>query len=351
MEIIKSDFKKGYVKLKITNPEDLWYLSHLIDPGDLVKGKTTRKVKIGDTDNAKVVKKTYTLKVEAENVEFSEAGDILRINGKVKESPEEIPKDSYHTISLEIGSEFHLEKVQWLEYQRQKLKEAAEKKYNYLICISDREEALFALTKDFGYEVLLKIKGDVQKKAKKVEIKKDFHQEIIKALEVYEGRFNPENIVLASPAFYKDEVYKRIKSEELKQKVVLAICSEVSENALDEVIRRPELKDILKSSRSRTEKIIVDELLSEINKNNLAAYGIQEVIFAVNSGSVSKLIITDECIQQIREEGKFDQIDQLMKAVDSLKGEIHIISSKSESGKKVDGLGGIASILRYKINT
>ena len=46
MDIIKKDFKKGTVKLKINNLEDIWYLSHLIDAGDFVKGKATRKIKI-----------------------------------------------------------------------------------------------------------------------------------------------------------------------------------------------------------------------------------------------------------------------------------------------------------------
>ena len=60
MRIITSDFKKGFVKIKITDPEDLWYLSQIIEPGDLLTAKTTRKVKIGDGEDAKVDKKTLT---------------------------------------------------------------------------------------------------------------------------------------------------------------------------------------------------------------------------------------------------------------------------------------------------
>ena len=60
MNLIKSDFKSGTVKLRVTELDDLWYLSHLIDPGDFIKGKTTRKIRIGETD--KVVKKTLGLK-------------------------------------------------------------------------------------------------------------------------------------------------------------------------------------------------------------------------------------------------------------------------------------------------
>jgi protein pelota len=39
-----------------------------------------------------------------------------------------------------------------------------------------------------------------------------------------------------------------------------------------------------------------------------------------------------------------------MKTVDNTKGDILIISSEHEAGKKLDGLGGIAAILRFKLN-
>ena len=350
MNIIHSDFKKGIVKLKVTSPEDLWYLSHLIDPGDFVKGKTTRKIKIGENENAKTVKKTYLVKIEAETIDFSTGGDNLRVNGKIKEGPEEIPKDSYQAIALELGTEFTLEKVRWLEYQKQKLKESTEKKVQYLICIFDREEVLFALTKEFGYEIVLRFKGDVPKKSQTVEIKKNFHQEIIKAIMEYNQRYTPENIIIASPAFWKEELHKKITDSEIKKKIVLATCSDVSESSIDEVIKRPELEQVMKASRTRQEKIIVDQLLNEINKNGLAVYGWEEVKKAIDAGAVSKLLLTDDFIQQKREQGKYLELDTLMKKIDSLKGEIHIISSEQESGQKLDGLSGVAAILRYNLN-
>jgi len=347
MDIISKDFRKGFAKIRVNDPDDLWYLSHLIDVGDLVKGKTTRKVKIGDSENAKVAKKTLTLKIEAETIELTE--NSVRVNGKIKEGPEDIPKDSYHAVSLQEGSEFTLEKPQWLEYQKKKLKEASEKKYNYLICLLDREEVLFALTKKFGYEILAKIKGDVPKKAKEVEVKKDFHEEIIKALDIYNGRYNPESIIISSPAFYKEDLLKKIRLPELKKKIVLAACSDISERSLDEVMRRPELANLLKDSRSREEQLLVEELLHEINTEEKAAYGWKEVQYTVNAGAVEKLLLTDGFIKERRENEKFKEVDEMMKSVDALKGEVHIISSENDSGKKLHGLGGIAALLRYRL--
>ena len=78
-------------------------------------------------------------------------------------------------------------------------------------------------------------------------------------------------------------------------------------------------------------------------------YGFEEVKKAITAGAISKLLITDDFIQQKREEGYYLELDELMKKIDHLQGEINIISSQQESGQKLDGLGGVAALLRYKL--
>jgi protein pelota len=349
MELIHKDFKKGIVKIRVTDLEDLWYLSHLIDPGDFITGKTTRKIKIGVGDNVKVTKKTLTLQVEAETVEFGKNSDKLRVNGKISDGPEDLARGDYHAIALDVGSDFTLQKVQWLTYQKQKLTEAQQEKQTYLLCLADRDECLFALTQKNGYKVLAKLQGDVAKKRATVEVKKDFFEEISQNIQEYNQRHQPLQIILASPAFYKEEILKKVPKE-LHKKITLATCSSVSQSALDEVMKRPELKTVLKESRQRSEKILMDELLHEIKKDHLASYGWKQVLAAVDAGAVSKLLLTDDLIKKRREDKKYEQLDEAMKHIDTLKGEIHIISSDHDSGKQLDGLGGIAAILRYKLH-
>jgi len=349
MQITYKNFNEGKVRLIITDLDDLWSLSHLIESGDLVKGKTTRKVKIGEGENAKTAKKTYTLTIEAEDVKFSEDGNSLRINGKIKEGPDDIPRESYHAIAIEVGSEISITKPKWLKYQQQKLEEAAEKKYTLLICLLDREEAIFVMTKKFGYEVLTKISGEVPKKGRKVEIKKEFQKEIIQTLETYYQRYSPKNIILASPAFYKETVFNSITNKEIRQKIIQVDCSDVSEQAVEEVIRSSSLKEILKDDRARKEQLLVEDLLKEIRKEGLAVYGYKEVRESILNGAISTLLITNEFIRKKREEGSFRELDELMRMVEAVNAKMYVLSSKSDSGKKINGLGGIAGILKYKI--
>lgn len=350
MDLIHADFRKRTVKLRITDPEDVWYLTHLIDPGDLITGKTARKMKLGEGENAKTIKKTFTVTIEAESIQLDENGASVRVNGKIQEGPDDIPQGVYQAVELQPGEEFAIQKVQWLSYQKRKLEEAAEKKYSYLFCLFDREEALFALTKKKGFQVLVQLHGEAAKKRAAVEIKKDFYEEIIKALETYNARYHPEAIILSSPAFYKEDLLKKISAPELRKKMVVVTCPDISERSLDEVIKSPELEKTLRSSRAREEQVLVEEVLREIGKNNLAVYGWKETKQAAEAGAVRTLIVTDAFIRKKKLSGDYQELDSIMKHIDTLQGGIHMLSSEQETGKRIDGLGGIAALLRYKVS-
>ena len=353
MKLMYSDFKKGESKLKVENLDDLWYLNQIIEKNDLIKGKTLRKIKLGHEiqRKQKTVKKAVFLIIQVEKLEFSKTSNILRISGLVKEGPEDVPLGSHHTFNIEENSVITIIKQKWLKFQIDKLREASkEAAAKILICVHDREEVYFALMKKYGYQLLTNIKGTVQKKADIKKIESNFYKEIIKQLEEYDKRYNLSKIIIASPAFWKEELMKEIKDENIKGKIILATCSSVGENAINEVLKRPETENALKQDRIAREFKFVEELFAEISKNNLASYGLKETKEAVIAGAVKTLLITDSFIQQNRIENKYEEIEEIMKTVDKTKGDIIIISSEHEAGKKLDGLGGIAAILRFKLN-
>ena len=191
MKISHLDIKKGVVKVGVENLDDLWYLSTIIDKGDFVKGQTVRKVRIGEKEerSAKIVKKKVSLKIEVDNIEFHKFSDVLRVGGKIVEGPEDIPKGSHHTFNVGGNTLITIIKERWLKFQLDKLKEACQAKLpKILICVMDRENAYFAMLKKFGYELITKIEGDVEKKAEGVKGKGKFYPEIIKLLKEYAAR-------------------------------------------------------------------------------------------------------------------------------------------------------------------
>jgi protein pelota len=347
MQVVKKNLKAGEVVVKVDNAEDLWYLHQLITTDDLVSGKTERKVKIGEGDERKqaVVKKTVFISLRVERVEFHKYSSNLRVSGKVVEGPEDVPHGSYHTFDVEPGTTITIKKEEWLSYQLDKLSEAAElARTKILIVVFDREEAVFALLKGQGQEILSTLKGDVSKKRFDSGEKKSFYAEISKSLKEYDKRFDPSNIIVSSPSFWKEYLMKEV-SDDLKKKIVLATCSDVSEGAIAEVMKRPEVSKILESDRAAKELSLVDELLKAISKEN-ACYGIADSEDQVDLGSVKELLVSYDFLNKCRMDGTHKHVEQVMKLCEERGGKVHLISTEAAE-KKLIGLGGVAGILRW----
>ena len=202
--------------------------------------------------------------------------------------------------------------------------------------------------KRYGFTVLTTFEGKVQKKSVEEKQKSSFYEEVIKLLQDYTTRHNIEKIVLASPAFFKEDLLKLAPSE-LKKLITLATCNSTGNSGINEVLKCPEVKEVLKQDRISQEHKLVELVLSEISKDNLAAYGIKQVQEASDAGAIDYLLISDSFINKAREKGTYSKIETLMKNIDAMKASITIISSDHEGGKKLDGLGGIAAILRFKL--
>ncbi|MEK6920343.1 MAG: mRNA surveillance protein pelota [Nanoarchaeota archaeon] len=354
MRILHKDLKQGKVKIRVDNLDDLWYLSAIIEENDHVAGPTERKIKVGSggTDKSQqVIRKIVFIELKVEKVEFHKYANILRVSGKITGGPEDVQRGTYHTFNVEQETEITIRKEQWLKYQLGKLKEAAEtKQAKVLLCLVDREEAFFAVMKRYGYEFLLEMKGEVQKKASPEKVKATFYQDVVKQLEEYDKRYELDKIIVASPGFWKEYLQEEIKNKTIAKKVILATCSDVSKAGFEEVLKRPETRSALKDDNIVREINLVDDVMKEIVKDGVATYGFKETAKAAENGAVSELLVTDALIQKMRQENTFGKLDRIMRIVDQANGNVHIVSAEHEGGKKLDGLGGIAAILRYKMN-
>jgi protein pelota len=352
MKLLFADFGRGEVKLLVETQDDLWHLKGIIDAGDVVKGRTLRKVTSGGKDERakEATRKPMFLGVKAEKLDFAPATVELRVGGPITEGPEDIPLGTYHTFSLQLQTEFSLVKGRWLKFQREKLEQAIHSsKSGILIVVMDREEAYFALLRSFGHELLLHLKGNVQKKGDTGVTAGTFYEEIVGKMKEYETRYSLERIVVASPAFWKEELAKSA-NDDLRKKFILATCSSVGENGVAEVLKRPEVKEALKQERASQEAHAVEELLSEIGKNGAATYGKMEVKKAIDMGAVRLLLVTDAAIAESREKGTYAEIERLMRQSEDMRGDIMIVSVENDAGKQLQGIGGVGALLRFKLS-
>jgi protein pelota len=346
MRILSKNLRQGTIEIKVDSAQDLWYLSQLILAGDRAGAKTERKIKLGSAEGKQsVVKKSMYLKIAVERVEFKEGSESLRVMGVVLEGSDDVPQASHHTLEVEPGTSITIEKDEWLSFQLGKLEEAASaSNRKTLVVVFDREEALFALLKNQGFEIVLTLKGDVAKKRFEQAGKGSFYSEISKHIEELSGRFSADHIVAASPSFWKEYLAKEMP-DELRRKVILSTTSEVSESGIREVMQRPELSRMFEGERAAMELSVFESILRAISKGE-ACYGINECSEMVENGAVSELAVSYEMLSEDFKKGS-SSLEQLMKKAEQRGAKVHLLSTK-DIEKKLTGLGGVAGILRWK---
>ena len=308
---------------------------------------TLRKISVGREGDRKAAaeRKPMYLSLLAEKIEFEER--CLRILGTVKEGNDDVAAGSYHSFNIEKDSILTIEK-EWPAYQRKKLEESSSSEPGaIMIMVFDREEAYFALMKQYGFEILSHMEGQVKKKGYDQGKVSNFYNEIISALEEYDKRYSFQTIIAASPSFWKDELSKNLTSSPIRKKIVFAACSSVGKEGVAEVLRRNEVKEALSRDRTAKEMQLVEELKKEIATNGKAAYGWHETRKAIDRGAAETVLVTDALILQKRKEKSFGEMEDALKKAEQQRAQVHIISSFHEGGKILDGLGGIGAILRY----
>ncbi|MFH1591406.1 MAG: mRNA surveillance protein pelota [archaeon] len=351
MRILKKDLKHGTVSLSPEQQDDLWYLSQLIEVDDIVVGKAERKVKLGEAEEkTRVTRKTFTARIAVERVEYEPTLGSLRIGGVMQEGTDDAPSGSHQSLLVEPADRITVIKPEWLSFHLERLEESQKGAPGILILVHDREEAYLAKTERSGYRVLAHLSGNVAKKDDDRSEKGDFYGELARSLADYDARLNPDVVIVASPAFFSESVIALIKDAVLKKKVVKATCGSVTKNAIDEVLTRDETKAALADDRTAKEAKSVEELLARIGKDEAVAYGKAATIAAAAMGAVDLLLVTDAFIQKQREGGTGQDVEDAMRTIDRSKGRILIVSSASDAGKKLDGLGGMAGLLRYKVS-
>lgn len=326
MKLLKTDRSEGYARILIENTDDLWHLKDLITPGSRLKALTQR-TKLDGRE-----KKTVKLALEAEKTDYRE--DRLRVTGEIVEGAEDIEL-GYHTFNLEPENEFEIWK-EFTDAEWQKLQELEEKRsYQVLFCLVEKGNAGFFMVEESGIKDLSKVEKNIPGKMyADQKTGENFYDEVRTVLE--RSGENVDNIVLAGPGNQKNKVYNSL-SDELKQKTFKQDTSVTGKTGLHEAIKRGALKKVVENARIGEEAQAVEEFFEELEKDGDVDYG-DPVEDLAEMGAVEKLIITQE---------KNREKPGIAKTVEQQGGDIQVVHTDHESGKRLEKFGGIAAILRY----
>ncbi len=345
MKILHQDKREGKIKIRIDNLDDLWHLKNIIDPGDEVSAVTYRRE---ETQRDKIrsergEKKRMRLNIEVEKVEFHEFTDRLRILGVIVEGPQD--HGSYHTLNLTESDELTIIK-EWKDHELDRLEEAVERSEEPLITFValEEQEATLAIMRQYGVKEMAHMspnRGGKMYDSEKM-TREEFFEKIVEKLETMIDPGEP--LVILGPGFTKEDFFEHCKRNhpELVKNAEVIPAGEGGMTGVNEVIKKGKEREALGGQRMSYESEQVEGLLREIKKDGAYSYGIENVKKAVKIGAVETLLILDTKVRD--EEG-----ERLMEKVEELGGEVIVISSTHEGGEKLEALGEVGALLRYKI--
>ncbi len=349
MRIVKHHLRnqEGEITVVPESLDDLWHLKYVLEKGDLIYADTMRRSEVpaDKLRPEKAEKRPVRLGVRLENIEFHKFANRLRLHGVIEQG---IDIGSYHTLNIEPNSELSIIK-KWKKDQIERLNEAVRASNQPKVAIITIEdgEAVFGLVKQYGVEEVAYVKSS-RGKREGGDPRGEFFREVLEKLNLLAS--NAEVFVIAGPGFTKKDfiAYAKERKPELADKFMVEDTSSIGTSGFQEVFRRGAIDRILRHSRITQEAILIEKLLQEIAKEEgKAAYGLAEVIKASEYGAVETLLIVDETLRSGRAEGT--GVEELLRSVEKSQGKIVIFSSEFEPGRRLQALGGIAALLRFKI--
>ena len=344
MKILHQDAKNNEIKLLAETVDDLWHLYNLIDERNLVFATTfRRKEDRGDKLRPERTEKVrMRLGIRVEKVEFHESEDRLRILGRIESGPQDVGE--HHTLLLSAGDDITVIKPEWAAKHFDRIKRAtgaSERPTIMFVAIEDTE-AVIAVAREYGmkeHATITRNPGGKMYDTKSDEVA--YIDEIVAKLE---PMLHGEPIIILGPGFTKEALARKLREKLPQMASLISVHStgQAGMAGIHELMKRGVGGKVLEESRVAKETRLVEELFAEIAKDGMFAYGSSAVDAACASGAVRLLLILDSKVRTRSADG-------LIRSVEESKGEFVIVSSLHEAGRRLESLGGVAALLRYRM--
>lgn len=332
--------------------DDLWHLSNVLESGDAVGGDTHRRVRRNDEqlrDTGGEREHMYAT-IEVETVEFARFANRLRVSGVIVDCSREDQLDFHHTLNVEETDEIEITKA-WKPDQLDRLSEAVEASENPDVAIATVEEgaAHVHTVAQYGAEERASLTGPTGK-GEYARSRTELFAELTAVL----SRMDADAIILAGPGFTKQDAHAYIEENErdLAELITVVDTSAVGDRGVHEVLKRGAVEDVQAETRIAREAELIDRLMAEIAEGAKATYGIDGVAKAADYGAIETLLVVDDRLREERgDEGEWEHnANELLETVDQKGGDIVVFSGEFDPGERLRNLGGIAAILRYRLD-
>ena len=306
----------------------------------------------------------------------TQGNPTLHISGRVAEENEHVRTGSFHTLDIELNRKLSIAKERWDQHHLDILTESGEAgrtaevgavilgEGRAIVCLLTnhmtivRQRIQVALPRKragAGYASAQGSSGTVKLTDR---FNTQVYEAVLKLLSLPEMRV----VLLASPAFYKDVMYdfllaeavrrndKVLLGQEGKRKLLKVYCATPHVHALMDVLKSPEVSAQLQNTKFTRENQLIDQFLRTLSSDELRAwYGERAVKLAATRGAIGTLLLSDAMLRNTHPTVRQQWLD-LCQLVKSFGGQVVVFSSLHESGRQLNGLGGIAALLTYPLD-
>ena len=333
--------------------DDLWHLTYLIDPGDLVSGETTRRIQRNDDAlrDTGGEREPMGVTLTAEDVEFDKFANRLRVSGVIEWASREDQAGAHHTLNVEERTEINVEK-HWQSHQLDRLEEAVAATETPDVAIATIEEGAAAIhtVAQYGTEEYASLSGPTGK-GEYARSREELFAELTSVL----SHVDVDAVLLAGPGFTKEDALEYVEKNapEVAAEITATVdTSAIGDRGVHEVLKRGAVEEIQAKTRIAEEAELIDEFTERIAREEPATYGSEEVAEAAEYGAVERLLVLDDRLRGERgDTGEPDiDVDTVIKRVEQQGGDVTVFSSEFAPGDQLDALGGIAALLRYRLS-
>lgn len=370
MKLLKRDISAkdgtGFIILRPDTPEDLWHSYNLLQTGDLVRCTTLRKVvnvtSTGSTSSSKV---RMNLTIEVEKVDFDPDALSVRISGPNRAESDHVRMGAFHTLTLELGRQYSVEKVCWDRIYLDLIDEA---------CNPERGAEVAAVVLQTGLSHVCLVTGSVTVTKARIETNipkkragssghaksiKKFYEAVYQAVLRHVDFTKVKCVLVGSPGYVKDDFYKYMMTEAVRRddralvdnkgKFVLCKASSGHKHALEDMFADEDIVSKLTDTKFAREVDVLNKFMRMIDTNpDKAYYGYAHVHKANDELAVQSLLVTDSLFRSsdVVERKKYVR---LVESVRENGGEVLVFSSLHVSGQQLEQVSGVAAILRYPL--
>jgi len=354
----------GWVRLLAQESEDLWHCYNLILAGDRVTATTLRKV-LHETSTGSITadRVRMTLCVEVLRVHYDVDAAMLRITGVTArtQSSSDVRHGVHHTLEIELGRPFVLEKDSWDSVALDRLEVACDPARSAEIAAVVLAEGLanVCLITDAMTVVRARIEAPIPRKRRASAASHDkalarFFEAVLQAVLRHIDFSIVKCVVVASPGFVREQFLEYALAEaqqrrELhavltnRSKFVLAHSSSGHTLSLQEVIQDPAVAARVADTKASAEVAALREFFDVLKADDTrAVYGIRHIERANELNAIRTLLLSD-ALFRARDIATRKRYVALVEAVKATGADVRIFSSLHVSGQRAQAYSDLMS--------